>query len=147
MPRSWPRSPPARSFTDPGARKCYLAILALPVATVDARTRSDPSAPPSARRERLDRCRRCNRIGAPVDRDCRADLALGHHLHLGGDGDDRAVVGVVPLSGHGNTYGHGDEREGALFALAVDDRDVPLAHIVRVVQKRDTLVEAVDGRR
>src|SRR4051794_41094129 len=146
MPPSWPRSPPARSFTDPGARKCYVAIVALPVATVDAWTRAGAAAP-SARRHRFDRRRRGDRVGAPVDRDSRADLSLGHHLHLGGDRDDRAVVGVVPLSGHGNTYGHGDEREGALFALAVDDRDVPLAHIVRVVQKRDTLVEAVDGRR
>src|SRR3954447_21723814 len=147
MPRSWPRSPPARSFTDPGARKCYVAILALPVATVDARTRSDPSAPPSARRERLDRCRRRDRIGALVDRDGRADLALGHDFHLGGDGDDRAVVGVVPLSGDGHADGHGDERVAALLALAVDDRDVPLAHIVRVVEQRDTLVEAGDGLR
>src|SRR4051794_4098253 len=106
MPLAWPRSPPARSFTDPGARKCYVVILALPVAAVDAR----PIEPPgwmSARRERFDRSGRVDRVGAPVDRDGRPDLSLGDDLHLRGHRDDRAIVGVVPLARHRDTDGHG----------------------------------------
>src|SRR3954454_9119554 len=144
MPLVWPRSPPGRSFTDPGARQCYVAILALPGAAVDVR----PIGPPgrtSARRERLDRSGCVDRVRAPVDRDGRPDLSLGDDLHLRGHRDYRAIVGVVALARHRDTDGHRHQRVPALLALPVDDRDVTFAYVVRVMQQRHTLVEAGDG--